>query len=237
MVRLLIALRARWFGALAEGDRRAGRYDAADRLVRKAIDCVEGAGHLETNLGIRLLNSLGIVCKYRCRFPEGTSAYLRALRIARRRLHPRDLTFATLYHNVGGILHAQGRHRRAEVFARRALEIRELALGPAHIDTARDAAALAGILDGLGRHREAERLHLRALEIFHGRGRTGRLEVAFTRANLAACLHFQRRFGEAALLAAGALTLHERLLGAAHPETRSARINFDVIRQAREAQA
>lgn len=227
---LLRTARAVWLGTLADGERRAGRYERADRLARESLALLGETA--PAGLRIRLLNTLGMTCKYRRRFREGAGAYLAALRLARRHLGPDHPARAALWHNVGGLEHERGRFARAEPFARRSVEVRRRALGAGHPDVARDVAALAAILDGLGRHAEAEALHRAALRTFETAGRRQRLEVGFTLANLAACCHRQGRSGEAAQLAASALPIQVRLLGPRHPEVILTRENLEAIRRA-----
>lgn len=235
-MRPLLVIRATLLALLAEHGRAAGRYDAAARQAATAIALIEREAP-QSALHIRLLNCYGVVCKYRGAFREGARAYLKALRLARHRYTPDNSVLATLYHNLGGLEHARGRHRRGEPFARRAVALRERALGTDHLDTARDVAALAGILDGLGRHDEAEALHRRALVTFEGaaakrgwRRREARAEIAATLANLAACLHLQGRDAEALPLGTRALELQEAALGASHPEVRVTRENLAMMR-------
>src|SRR5690348_2301059 len=106
---------------------RSGDYQGAAADYREALrypDTLPPMDHLS------LLNDLGVVCKCLGAFDEAEGAYRRALDIAEHFLNPDDPRMATLYHNLGGLEHARGRHMEGEPFARRSVEIRERALGP-----------------------------------------------------------------------------------------------------------
>jgi tetratricopeptide (TPR) repeat protein len=226
----------RWLAIRADLEARAGRYSAAELLVRRALVAIGEPDAPADVLGISLLNRLGMIHKAQGRLDEATRAYRRAWRGARRRAHDPRI-FAALYHNLGGLEHARGRYARAEPLAWRSVELRERALGPDHADVARDLAALAAIVDGRGRHRAAEVLHRRALQIFERRGLRSHRDTAAALVNLAACLHAQGRGAEAAPLAARALAMSRRRSGASHPETALAASNLSVILRALPAGA
>lgn len=225
--RWCLRVRARWLGAWSTREIESGCYERAERLVREALKLIDTASAAEATLVVSLLNTLGMACKYQGKYGDGRRAYLRALALAD--LGPeRRSTIASLYHNLAGLEHMRGRHRRAEPLARHAVAIRERALGADHSDVARDLAALAAIVDGRGRHAEAEALHRRALALFEARGE--RRDLAAALGNLAACLHAQGKRGEAESLAAQASAMSRRLMGVAHPYALLAAANLAVIR-------
>ena len=228
-MKTLLTIAAMWCGARGDHARLAGRYSEAERRVRRGLALARLAGAYDGTLGVRLLNSLGMIYKYEERFACSARAYQRALRLARRHVHANHPTFAGLYHNMAGLEHACARYDVAELLARHGLAIRERALGPDHPDVARDLAALAAILDGVGRSAEAEAMHRRALEIFGRRGRAERREVAYTMGNLAACLHLLGRRDEAIEVAREGARLQIRVLGAGHPDVRLTMANLAVV--------
>ena len=175
------------------------------------------------------LNLLGMAHKYQGSYTAGRRAYFQALALARRP-GTDPLALAALYHNLGGLEHARGRHARAEPFARCAADIRTRLLGAEHPDVARDLAALAAIVDGRGRHEEAETTHRRAIEILGRRVGADHRDVAAALVNLAACLHAQRRTLEAETVAEQALRSSAKAFGAGHPHTALAADNLAAIR-------
>jgi hypothetical protein len=113
--------------------------------------------------------------------------YRRALWLARTEFGRDHLVVATLYHNLGGLEHERGRHRRGEPFARAAIAIHEHLFGPDDPATAADVASLGAILDGQGRHREAELLDERALAALAKQLGPDHLDIASALSNLACC--------------------------------------------------
>src|SRR5690242_14435518 len=86
---------------------RCGDYQGAAADFREALKQLAAITPLDV---ISLLNGLGVVCKYLGAFDEAADWDRRALAIARRVLEAADPWFATLYHNLGGLEHARGRH-------------------------------------------------------------------------------------------------------------------------------
>ncbi len=226
--RWIARLLARAKGLRATRELRAGRYESAGLLYEDAL----GLEPRDARIECHLWNGLGMTRKYQARFSESARAYLHAMRHARREpsLPPSD--WASLYHNLGGLEHARGRYRRAEVFSRRSVLLREKALGAEHPEVARDLAAHAAILDGLARHEEAESTHRRAIAIFERR--RDALEAAYARANLAASLHAQRKSTEAERVLRQALEVQRRRLGPSHPDVGLGLYNLAVIELSRE---
>src|SRR5207249_756098 len=109
---------------------------------------------------------LAVLYKYTGQFRVASRLYRRALALMEQHFGPDHLELATLYHNLGGLEHAQGRHARGEPFARRSVAIRTAALGAGHPQVAADEAALAALLQGQGKDDEAEALYRRALAVF-----------------------------------------------------------------------
>src|SRR5262249_12479077 len=104
--------------SLGELYRALGQYRKADVILGRALTLAResyGRDGVET---WPLLNARGVLYKYQGRFSEAARLYRRALKLltaAHGRDHP-DL--ATIYHNLGGLEHARGRHAKGEPFAR-----------------------------------------------------------------------------------------------------------------------
>src|SRR6185503_1132725 len=173
-MRTVLAIGAALYAVRGNHERLNGHYSHAERRIRRGLALARRGGLLHSELGIRLLNSLGMICKYQGLFARSARAYRQALGIARKRLPAEHPLFATLYHNLAGLDHARGDYSSAEPLARNGLAIRVRALGAEHPDVGRDLAALGAILDGEKRQEEAERLYRRAIEIFERRGRSER---------------------------------------------------------------
>jgi hypothetical protein len=75
-------------------------------------------------------------------------------------------------------------------------------------------------------------LHRRALAVFERRFGPRHVEIAYTLANLAACLSLQGRQREAEPLAIRALEMQKELFGPLHPEVRLTQSNLAAIQSA-----
>ena len=132
------------------------RYAEAEAVLKPALKEAERALGPEHADLPRVLNAIGVLGKNTNRPFEARAAYDRALAILAAHGHSRSGLAATIYHNLGDLLHSEGRLAEAEARARTAWELRTAMLGPEHPQTAADAAALMAILDGLGRHEDVE---------------------------------------------------------------------------------
>jgi len=172
---------------------------------------------------------LGVLCKEVGQLRRGESCYRRALPIFVRalgRLHP---SVATIYHNLGGILYAQGLWGRAEHWTRRAVAVRTAGLGRRHAAVVADEACLAPILAARGKHVEAEALYRRAIRFFSGRPR-GRYDVAINSSNLGVLLEATGRFRAAEAAYRLALRSYRALRHAPPHDVALALHNLGVLR-------
>jgi len=180
-------------------------------------------------------NNLGVLYKHLGRFDEGLRLYKQALGST----GEDSLARGTIYHNIGGILHAQGDFAAAEQPARLAWEISRGLLGDDDTRTMLDAAAYAGVLDGMGRYDESERIYRRALEMFEKTYGPRHYEVAASLHNLAASLATRGLYAEAEEHYRRALAIKEELLGTESPDVALTRHNLGSLlnRKGRFAEA
>jgi tetratricopeptide (TPR) repeat protein len=165
-----------------------------------------------------ILNELGILGKADGRFRDAGRHYREALAILRGSRKRGRVELADLYHNLGGLEHARGRHARGEPLARRAVHLRARRHGPDATVVWMDRTAHAALLDGLGRYAESEPVYRSALTIFRRRLGSGHYEVAVTLNNLG-CLSAERGDARGAVrLLQKSLALKERLFGSSHVE-------------------
>lgn len=120
---------------------KAGRLDAAERLIADslAIDSSVASRH----------NNLGIVLRAEGKLEQAIAAYEKALS-----LKP---DYAAAYYNLGNVLHIQGKHEEAISSYRKALDIKP--------DYAEVHNCLGVLLQGQGRFDEAAEAYQRALSI------------------------------------------------------------------------
>jgi|GEM_PF-523603 tetratricopeptide (TPR) repeat protein len=211
---LRLRVRARVF--VAGIDRALGAYAAADRGFAAALrEAKRAFGPRDADVA-GIFNNLGVLRKYQGRYAEAARFYGRALPLLRAAGDRGAL--ATLYHNLGGIEHARGRHAAGEPHARKSVALREAELGRGHVVVAADVAALAAIVEGRGRLAEAARLYLRAIAVFRRKLGEQSAEVALNLASLASLREQQDRRPEAERLFTRAIALQERVFGRGHPE-------------------
>ena len=172
---------------------------------------------------------LGVLCKEVGQLRRGESSYRRALPIFARVLGRSHPSVATIYHNLGGILYAQGLWGRAEHWTRRAVAVRSAALGRSHGDVVADEACLAPILAARGKHEEAEALYRRAIRFFSGRPR-GRYEVAINSSNLGVLLETMGRYRAAEAAYRRALSSYRAMPNAPPHDLALALHNLGVLR-------
>src|ERR1700733_6420345 len=120
-----------------------GEYSTATRIFRRALRLASSIGTCDPLLLISIFNDFGVLCKYTDRFAEAKRMYLRALMLIDRLDEgSKDEGFvATLYHNLAGIAHAQGRYGEGLKHARRGVRIRRRIRPRDAVSLAADEAA------------------------------------------------------------------------------------------------
>lgn len=197
--------------------RELGDYEVAAGIFRQAI---ENARKLSArDLPIEALNGLGIVGKYSGNFDRSAVAYSEALELSVECYGEKSPMTATLYHNIGGLAHAQGLYEQAELPGRRAWEIRRELVGHEHPATLADACAYAGILEGLGRLDEAQAIYDMALPLYLKIFGKDHYEIAATLHNMAAIAAAQGDLNGAEAQYRRALEIKIQLLTAEHPDS------------------
>lgn len=222
-------VRTRALSALGTVLRVSGRYTEAHAVLRDAVTTAQatfGPGSLEA---ADALNDLGVCDKFSGLFDEGITQYQGALAIFTDTVGLENPNVATIYHNLGGILHAAHDYDAAEPWGRRAVELRERLFGPGHVLVAADRAALAAILMGLGRYDEAEGLLRGALACLEQAFGPENHEVIANYGNLALIARRRGDLEEAERLYRRILEIRERLLGPGHPEVGTTLNNLAVV--------
>lgn len=206
----------------AAAEREAGAFRAARRRLMALLPRTPPGDPLRAALH----NQLGILGKATAQFAAARYHYLTALPLVRR--HPRNpyLELADLYHNLGGLAHAQGHHASGEPLARRAIHLRSRRHGPQAIVTWLDRTAHAALLDGLGRSAESESVYRKALPVFRRHFGPRHYEVAVTLNNLGCACVAQGKFPQALSALRQALAVKQGLFGRRHLEVAITRNNL-----------
>jgi tetratricopeptide (TPR) repeat protein len=222
-------VRARTLALAGAVCRIQGEYARAESDLEQALAISVAAFGEASEEAAEARNNLGVLYKYCGRFDEGLKLYSHALGPIIAIHGHTSLATATVYHNIGGILHARGDFAAAEAPARWAWEISRKLLGEDNPQTMVDAAAYAGVLDGLERYDESEPIYRRALAIFEQAYGPEHYEVAATLHNLAAVLAAQGQPGAAEKHYCRALMIKEKLLGTDNPDVATTRNNLGKL--------
>jgi tetratricopeptide (TPR) repeat protein len=193
-----------------------GEYQEAVGLFVEALGGLEAAEGSESLPVARLLNEMGVACKFAGRFDEAEVSYRRAIGLVERLEGFECDDMANLLHNVGGLAHSRHLYADGLTPAREGLALRERLFGPNDVAVAADAAALAALLEGTGDYAEAEGLYARAVEILDAAGDVR--EAAMARNGLGSACQELERYDEAEAHYRLALAALEETDGGDHPD-------------------
>jgi tetratricopeptide (TPR) repeat protein len=214
-------IRARTLALSGEIRRLQGNYAAAERDLHMALSHAAASFGEVSAEAAEARNNLGVLYKYCGRFDEGLRLYQAALDAIHATDGRASLAAATVYHNIGGILHARGDFAAAEEPARTAWEISRRLLGDDDWRAMLDAAAYAAVLDGLERYDESAAIYCAALAVFEKAFGTAHSEIATTLHNLAATLAMRGDRDAAERMYRRSLAMKEKLFGVDHPDVAS----------------
>lgn len=195
-----------------------GDYIQAECCFKTAIQLAETQGYSPDSFSVKCLNNLAIVYKYWGRFEAADTLYQALLADLIQQQRESCLEVATIYHNLGGLYHAQRRYTDAEPYARQSYQLHLDLLGPDHGQTVADGAALGAILHGLGQWDEAILYFEAAITFFEQQFGPVHYEIAINLNNLAASLQAKGDFEQAESAYRRTLVIKEALLGSEHPD-------------------
>ena len=208
--------------------RAAGRYGDAESPLLAAIEPATTVFGDDDATAAVLRNDLAVTYKYAGRCTEAETLYWLALPVLLAALGADHVVVAAVWHNLGGIRHAQGDLDAAEQFARRGLTI-----------TSPPSATITSPSPPTGQHwrdprdrgddDEAEALLHQALAVFTSRLGADHYEVAVALHNRAAIIYRRGDLDAAEALARRSLELRAAALGVDHPELASTLNNLAAI--------
>jgi tetratricopeptide (TPR) repeat protein len=193
-------------------------YARGEALCRRALDLVpEGGGgeQQQRRLRLRLLASLGWLCRCQARYADSEAILRQALTLAK---GLDALETATVLNTLAVLYKYTGRFDEARRMYRRALRIIQQARGAEHPDVATLYHNLGGLEHARGRHARGEPHARRAVAIREAALGPDHPDVAADKANLAALLDGQGKLDEAEGLYHQALVVFERVHGPDHYE-------------------
>jgi CHAT domain-containing protein/tetratricopeptide (TPR) repeat protein len=212
--------------ALAEAERRLGRYDEAERLLREAISVSEA--HLPRNSAhARLLNNLGALLWDEVRHDEAAALLREALRISEADPEAEPDRIPVARHNLANLLREQGRLEEAESLHEGALALARTPLaGDARLAVFLEEAAV--VKGELGKHDEAAALFAEALDVAEALGDPlERAEILLERGRERAAAGQEDAAREDL---ERCLAIRERELGPDHPATGQALAEVGIAR-------
>jgi tetratricopeptide (TPR) repeat protein len=222
-------IRLRSLERSATAARALGHFGDAERDLRDALQVADTMFGRTSFEWAQIANSLGMVYKYSGRWDEAGQLYAEVLRTVSATDGESADALASVYHNIGGLLHARGDYAGAEPPARKAWRLSRETRGSDDIQTMVHAVAYAAVLDGLDRWDESIPIYRQALTIFERLYGPDHPEVGATLHNLGAVLAATGSHDEAEDCYRRALTVAERTIGTDAPATALTRQNLGQL--------
>ena len=213
----------------AAAARALGRYGEAEGDLRDALQIAETMFGRNSFEWAQIANSLGMVYKYWGRWDEAEQLYAQVLRTVSGSDSESSDALASVYHNIGGLLHARGDYAAAEPPAKKAWRLSYETRGSDDIQTMVHAVAYAAVLDGLERWDESLRIYRQALTVFERVYGPDHPEVGGTLHNLGAALAATGSHDDAEHCYRRALAVAERTIGSDAPATALTRQNLGQL--------
>ncbi len=202
--------------AVAEMDRRAGRYRRSEQLARQAVEELRAVPDGSMSLPVAL-EVLGLSLEAQGRAPEAEEPLREALMLRRGRSGRRTLVVASAMSNLAASLDRQGRYEEAATLYLDALAIEREHLPDEHLRLIAGLNNAASIVERLNRLDEAEALYREALALARKKLGDEHPNVALTKGNLATVMTRLGKFDESERLLREALPVLRKRLGADHP--------------------
>lgn len=174
---------------------------------------IEGAAALAA---AARLNAQGIRDKAAADYDAAEPRYRRALALVQEAAPDDRDAVATIHHNLAGLDHARGEHRRGETAARHGIEVRLRGRADAAA-VAADLIALAALVQGQRRFEESERLYLAGLELLRLVPSPDHFEIAVALGGLGVQYSLCGRHREAIRLLKRSVALKAAVLPPGHP--------------------
>lgn len=210
-------VRARTLTIAARLSLAAGRYGAAERMLRESLTLLEqttGRAHVEYGAA---LHELGAVLSRQGRYEQAERVLRECLALRARTPGHAQARYGASLHELAGAVEKQGRYGEAAALLREALEIDERALGHEHPSYGTSLHALAGVLERLGNYDEAESLLRESLAIKERTIGRDHADYAAALLVLGVVLSKAGHDDQAEHLLQESLDIKERTLGREHP--------------------
>jgi tetratricopeptide (TPR) repeat protein len=227
------ALVAEILGKWGNAELHGGKYQAAERTLRKQLERMDSGPREGSATRYDALDDLGASLQYQARYAEAEAAYRQALQEAQEvagASHPRT---GEIRIRLAFVLQAQGRYTEAERLCRQTLETDERTVGSRHPDTAAHLNVLGAVVQAQGKLAEAEKLYRRAAGIYGALFGYDHPAHAVVLNNLAGVVGMQGRMTESESLYRQVLEIDAKTIGKQHPNYVKHLNNLAALVQAR----
>ncbi len=214
---------------LANAQLALGRYDDAERSIRRGLDIMARRPERGTLVELMLTNTYATVLRLRGRSNEATAALQRMLTLSEKQLGREHPVVLNAYSGLALSLSKEGRYAEAERIMRANVSIRTLSQGGDHPATLVDTASLAGILCQQGGYVKAETLIRPALEKSAAIWPRDNMYVLSMQLTLGRCLKGQERYAEAEAVLLPAYASARSVLGPDHERTARLRKELETV--------
>lgn len=203
-----------------------GRYEAAEPLLRRALDLRRSLGPAAGAELAASLRNLAVLHNDRGELAPAEALFAQALAAYRAAQPPDSAGLALALNDWADLLQYKGDLAGAAAVHREALAIRERLDGPRSESVAASVNNLAVVLGQQGQWAVAESLHLASAAIMRERRGPEHPDVASGLTSAAFAVQSQGRLAEAESLYRAALAIREKVLGGDHPETARTHMNL-----------
>ena len=208
-----------------------GKYDAAEKMQRRALVGTEKVLGIEDPGTLISVNNLAVVLEKQRKYKEAEEMYRRALEGNGKVLGVEHPDILSSVNNLALVLDEQGKYKEAKEMHRRALEGKEKVLGVEHPSTLASVNNKALVLYDQGKYKEAEEISRRALE---GSEKVLGIEHPDTLRrvnNMAVVVEKQKKYYEADIMNQRASAGFLKTLGPDHPDTRLCSEKYSAMKR------
>lgn len=203
--------------SLAELYRLQGKYDNAEKLLKRALKISESTCGKSSNEMAQSLNNLARLYLTAGKYKEAEQLYSQAMGIAENAYSPQAAVLAYSYSGLAACFQNKGEYAKAEDLYKRGLETRENSAQVEDGEIAESYCNLATLYCSQGRYDEAEPLYKKAISLLENKFGAQHAYLANSLNSLASLYAAKGRYASATPLYKRALSISEDALGQQHP--------------------
>jgi TonB family protein len=149
---------------------KAGRYDEALPLAKRAVEIREKALGKESTLLADALNNLGALYMAKADYRNADAVYKRSLAIYEKAQGPESIHLTSMLDKLAWARYALGQNPEAEKLLGRSLSIKEKAAGKESPEVGQSLVYLAQLHEKQGRYKQAIPFYQQAVEVLEKSG-------------------------------------------------------------------